>query len=127
MLHNYHFESLDRSARIPKKPRLSDSGCTKSVFSKNELDRYGFKFEPNFKNERLQAAGDHELRVCGVVDSLYSYNGSTRLLHALVTPDLTDEIIISRIDAERVNAIKVDRNDAQVLKCSNVRKSASPC
>ena len=126
MLHNYSFESLDRSAKIPKRPRLSDSGCTKSVFAKNELDKYKFKFRPNLKNERLKAAGDHELRVCGIVDALFTYNGRTKLMKGLVTPDLTSEIIVSCKDAENIGALTLNRADSQVLKCTNSRKRSSP-
>ena len=121
MLHNYSFEALDRSAKIPKKPRLSDSGCTKSVFAKNELDRYGFKYDPNINNERLIAAGDNEMRVCGVLQSLYTYNGRTDTMHGLVTPDLTSEIIVSRVDAEKIGAININRSDT-VSKLNAIRK-----
>ena len=126
MLHNYSFESLDRSAKIPKRPRLSDSGCTTSVFAKNELYKYKFKFRPNLKNERLKAAGDHELRVCGIVDALFTYNGRTKLMKGLVTPDLTSEIIVSCKDAENIGALTLNRADSQVLKCTNSRKRSSP-
>ena len=49
--------------------------------------------------ERLMAAGNSEMRVCGVLDSLYTYNGKTKIMHGLVTPDLSGEIIVSRFDA----------------------------
>ena len=121
VLHNYSFESLDRSAKIPKRPRLSDSGCTKSVFAKNELDKYKFKFRPNLKNERLKAAGGHELKVCGIVDALFICNGRTKLIKGLVTPDLTNEIIVSCKDAENIGALTLNRADLQVLKCTSSR------
>ena len=73
VLHNYSFRSLDQSAKIPKRPRLSDSGCTKSVFAKNDLGMNNFKFKPNIKDKRLLAAGDHELKVCGIVDMHFSH------------------------------------------------------
>ena len=125
MLQNYEFEALDRSAKIPKKPRLSDSGCTKSVFAKDELDKYRFKYGPNVHRERLMAAGNSEMRVCGVLDSLYTYNGKTKIMHGLVTPDLSGEIIVSRFDAERVGAIKIDRSDAKVSILTNAPKRKS--
>lgn len=115
VLHNYSFRSLDQSAKIPKRPRLSDSGCTKSVFAKNELDMNNFRFKPNLKNERLLAAGDHELKVCGIVDALFTYNGRTKLMQGLVTPDLTNEIIVSRRDAENIGTLSLNRADTQVL------------
>ena len=75
--------------------------------------------------ERLMAAGNSEMRVCGVLDSLYTYNGKTKIMHGLVTPDLSGEIIVSRFDAERVGAIKIDRSDAKVSILTNAPKRKS--
>ena len=125
MLQNYEFEALDRSAKIPKKPRLSDSGCTKSVFVKDELDKYNFRYRPNVNKERLMAAGNSEMLVCGVLDSMYTYNGKTKIMQGLVTPDLSGEIIVSRFDVECVGAIKIDRSDAKVSILINAHKRKS--
>ena len=72
MLQNYEFEALDRSAKIPKKPRLSDSGCTKSVFAKDELDKYNLRYGPNVNKERLMVTGNRKMVVCDVPDSMYT-------------------------------------------------------
>ena len=73
-----------------KKHSLADSQCTKSVFAKNKLDKYGFKYDPNIDNERLIAAGD-KMRVCGVLQSLYTYSGKTNIMRGLVTPKVFRE------------------------------------
>ena len=55
-----------------------------------------------------------------MLDSLYTYNGKTDITHGLVTPDLTGEIIVSRIDAEKVVAININRSDT-VSKLKSIR------
>ena len=66
------------------------------------------------------------MSVCGGLDSLYTYNGKTDITHGLVTPDLTGEIIVSRIDAEKVVAININRSDTvSKLKSTRKRKSST--
>jgi hypothetical protein len=60
------------------------------VFAKNKLDKNNFRFGPNTNKERLLAAGDQEMLVRGALETLYTYNGCTKIMHALVTLDLTD-------------------------------------
>ena len=86
-----------------------------------------FRFKPNLKNERLLAAGDHKLKVCGIVDALFTYNGRTKLMQGLVMPDFTNKIIVSHRDAKNIGALSLNRADTQVLKVTNSRKrSRSP-
>ena len=81
---------------------MSDSGCTKSVFAKDKLDKYRFRYGPNINKERLMAGSNSKMRVCGVLYSLYTYNGKTEIMHGLVSFDLSGKIIVSRFDAKRV-------------------------
>ena len=67
------------------------------------------KYDPNLEGERLQAAGEHELQVCGVLQLEGTYNGNTTTMDCLVTPDLDDEAIVSATDAEAVGAITRNR------------------
>ena len=77
--------------------------------AKNLLDQNQIKYNPNLEGERLQAAGEHELQVCGVLQLEGTYNGNTTTMDCLVTPDLDDEAIVSATDAEAVGAITRNR------------------
>ena len=77
--------------------------------AKNLLDQNQIKYNPNLEGERLQAAGEHELQVCGVLQLEGTYNGNTTTMDCLVTPDLDNEAIVSATDAEAVGAITRNR------------------
>ena len=77
--------------------------------AKNLLDQNQIKYDPNLEGERLQAAGEHELQVCGVLQLEGTYNGNTTTMDCLVTPDLDNEAIVSATDAEAVGAITRNR------------------
>ena len=91
--------------------------------AKNLLDKNKVKYRPNSEGERLQAAGAHELQVCGVLKIHGTYNGNTATMDCLVTPDLDNETIVSAADAEAVGAITRNRADSnQPLPTSIVNK-----
>ena len=80
--------------------------------AKNLLDQNQIKYDPNLEGERLQAAGEHELQVCGVLQLEGTYNGNTTTMDCLVTPDLDNEAIVSATDAEAVGAISRNRAES---------------
>ena len=130
LLHRYSWSSLDGRRQF-KKFALSDSGCDKTVMAKNLLDRNQVKYDPNLEGERLQAAGAHELQVCGVLQLDGTYNGNTITMDCLVTPDLDNEAIVSATDAEAVGAISRNRAETNqptsaskhtVHKCKNKKR-----
>ena len=99
--------------------------------AKNLLDRNQVKYDPNLEGERLQAAGAHELQVCGVLQLDGTYNGNTITMDCLVTPDLDNEAIVSATDAEAVGAISRNRAETNqptsaskhtVHKCKNKKR-----
>ena len=105
-LHTYNFGLPDTKKPgaapfIFKKKCLSDSGCSRSIVSKDVLDRYGIKYEPNTLGERLLAAGGTPLHVNGRVvleGTFYTDklgNKKSCFMDCLVSDSLFDEIIIS--------------------------------
>ena len=95
--------------------------------AKNLLDNNQIKYQPNLEGERLQAAGDHELQVCGVLQLKGTYNGNTTTMDCLVTPDLDNETIVSAADAEAVGAITRNRADSNQPSLTSKQKHVNKC
>lgn len=95
--------------------------------AKNLLDNNRVEYQPNYEGERLKAAGEHELQVCGVLQLNGTYNGSTAIMECLVTPDLDNETIVSAADAEAVGAITRNRADSNQSAPSNKLANVNKC
>ena len=107
---------------------MSDSGCSRSIVSKDVLDRYGIKYEPNTLGERLLAAGGTPLHVNGRVvleGTFYTDklgNKKSCFMDCLVSDSLFDEIIISWKDATTVGALKISEDfDIDPSICSAIK------
>ena len=132
-LHTYHFGLPDDNKPgaapfIFKKKCLSDSGCSRSIISKDILDHYGIKYEPNTLGERLLAAGGTPLHVNGRITLEGTFytdklgNKKSCYMDCLVSDSLYDEIIISWKDATTVGALKISEDfdiDPSVCLLSN--------
>ena len=100
-LHTYHFgiPNSEKPGTAPfrfKKKCLSDSGCSRTVISKDILDRHNIKYEPNILNERLLAAGGGELHVNGTIvleGTFYTGKNESKTVYmdCLVSDSLFDE------------------------------------
>ena len=130
-LHTYNFgiprSTPGASPFVFKKKCLSDSGCSRSVISKDLLDRYGIKYEPNILNERLVAAGGGELHVNGTVALEATFytdklgNSKSCFIDFLVSDSLYDEVIISWYNAQSVGALKISEDfDFDPSRCAAV-------
>ena len=83
------------------------------MFSKNILNRHNIDYGPNLYGERLLAANGDEMQVVGQIDIVGTYCGISAIMDCLVTPDLSDQIIVSKADAEKVTAVTIDRRDIE--------------
>ena len=72
-----------------------DTGATATVVAQNILDRHGIKYEPT--SHRLKTANKEDMRVSGQIRFRVSTDGSRNgnYVDALVSPDVSDEIMIS--------------------------------
>ena len=87
-----------------------DSGATRTIFSKNILDRKRIAYNPNISNEKLFNASMEPMTVNGTVDFTVTFNGNSKKITALVTNDLKDTILLSWYDAEDLGSISITRN-----------------
>ena len=78
------------------------------MFAKDVADRFGIPIHPNINRDRLQTANKQDLNVNGVITLRATYKSETITINALVTDDLTDEIIVSWHDAHRLGAVTID-------------------
>ena len=82
-----------------------DSGATRTIFSKNILEKYGITFGQNTSNEKLFNASMKPMVVDGIVQLTANFNGRSKVINGLVTKDLQDIILISWYDAEDLGSI----------------------
>ena len=92
-----------------------DSGATRTIFSKNILEKYGITFGQNTSNEKLFNASMKPMTVNGIVQLTANFNGRSKVINGLVTKDLQDIILISWYDAEDLGSISIARNVTREL------------
>ena len=92
-----------------------DSGATRTIFSKNILEKYGITFGQNTSDEKLFNASMKPMAVNGIVQLTANFNGRSKVINGLVTKDLQDIILISWYDAEDLGSISIARNVTREL------------
>ncbi len=107
ILHTYEWTPQGPGEPFQKKC-LSDTGCSRTVFAKDVADRFGIPIQPNINKDRLQTANRQDLNVNGVIKLQATYKARRITINALVTDDLTDEIIVSWHDAHSLGAVTID-------------------
>ena len=106
-----------------------DSGATRTIFSKNILDEYGFKYGKNISKEKLFNASMKPMAVNGIVHLTANFNGRSKIINGLVTEDLHDIILISWYDAEELGSISIARNvtiEMPLKRIEDIKKKYSP-
>jgi hypothetical protein len=106
-----------------------DSGATRTIFSKNILDKYGIKYGKNISKEELFNASMKPMAVNGIVHLTANFNGRSKMINGLVTEDLHDTILISWYDAEELGSISIARNvtmEMPLKRIEDIKKKFSP-
>ena len=106
-----------------------DSGATRTIFSKNILDKYGIKYGENISKEELFNASMKPMAVNGIVHLTANFNGRSKMINGLVTEDLYDTILISWYDAEELGSISIARNvtmEMPLNRIEAIKKKYSP-
>ena len=88
-----------------------DTGSSRTIIALNLMTQYGWKYDKEAaKHEKLYNASKKPMRVNGTVHLSITYNG-TRIAEtdALVSSDLTDEILISWHDLEELGVVSLGK------------------
>ena len=110
ILHKYKWDPPGPGKSFHKKC-LSDTGCSRTVVAKDVADKFGIPILPNTNRDRLQTANKQDLNVNGVIKLRATYKSKTISVNALVTDDLTDEIIVSWHDSHDLGTVTIDGLD----------------
>ena len=108
-LHTYRWKPLHKGPKVKifKKKSLSDTGCGRTVFAKDILDRYRIPYQKNSRGERLLAANGEEMHINGVLKITGTFQGKSKVMDCLVSDDLHEEIIVAGHDASAVGAVYI--------------------
>ena len=89
----------------------SDSGNARSLVAKDILEEKGIEFYEAPANEHISAPNGTDMHINGCLFLLATFKDQQIYLDCLVTDDLSEEIIVSWHEAERIGAIKIAEDD----------------
>ena len=88
-------------------PCLSDSGNARTLVAKDLLDEKGIKYYEADANEHLFDPKGGDIHINGCVMLIATFKNESIYVDALVSDDISQEIIVSCHDSERIGAISI--------------------
>ena len=87
-----------------------DTGASKTIFAKNIIDRQKILISPKPDSLELYTAAGEPMTVNGQVQLTATFKGKSKLIDALVSEDLTNEILMSWYDCEDLGSVSIARS-----------------
>ena len=86
-----------------------DTGASKTIFAKNIIDMQKILISPKPDSLELYTAAGEPMTVNGQVQLTATFKGKSKLIDALVSEDLTNEILMSWYDCEDLGSVSITR------------------
>ena len=87
-----------------------DTGASKTIFAKNILDKEKIKILPKPDDLDLYTAAGKPMTVNGQIQLTATFKGKSKLIDALVSEDLSNEILMSWYDCEDLGSVSIARS-----------------
>ena len=92
-------------------PCLSDSGSARSLISQDLLEMKDIKYYQTTQNEHLYDPAGRDIHISRTVMLHATFKDNSIYVDALVSPYISQEIIVSCHDSKRINAISIGEDD----------------
>ena len=92
-------------------PCISDSGNARTLVAKDLLDEKGIKYYEADADEHLTAPNGADMHIDGCVMLLATFKDTHIYVDCLVSSDISQEVIVSCHDSERIGAISITPDD----------------
>ena len=86
-----------------------DTGATRTIIALDVMNQHGIAFDQNIRNERLFNASNDQMCVNGTVMMPTQFGDTSKIIDALVSKDIQNEILVSWHDLEDLKAISIAR------------------
>jgi len=107
--HTYRFTSENGTDFIL--PCISDSGNARTLVAQDILDDNAIAYYEADANEHLTAPNGTDMHISGCIMLAATFKENTIYVDALVSDDISHEVIVSCHDSRRIGAISIADDD----------------
>ena len=99
-----------------------DTSASKTIFAKNIIDMQKVLISPKPNSLELYTAAGEPMTVNGQVQLTATFKGKSKLIDALVSEDLTNEILMSWYDCEDLGSVSITRSVSLQQPAAQIEK-----